>query len=162
MEFLHDPETWIAVSFVAFLVVAGRAIVRMVNKGLDDRGAKIRRDLDEASKLRAEAEALLAEYKKKQAAAAREAGEILQHAREEAELFRKEAAANLTAALGRRERMALDKIAQAETQAVGEVRSQAVDLAVAAAQRILEQQMAGPRAGNLIDQSIAELDRKLH
>ena len=162
MEFLHDPETWIAVSFVAFLVVAGRAIVRMVNKGLDDRGAKIRRDLDEASKLRAEAEALLAEYKKKQADAAREAGEILQHAREEAELFRKEAAANLTAALGRRERMALDKIAQAETQAVGEVRSQAVDLAVAAAQRILEQQMAGPRAGNLIDQSIAELDRKLH
>lgn len=162
MEFLHDPETWIAVSFVAFLVVAGRAIVRMVNKGLDDRGAKIRRDLDEARKLRTEAEALLAEYKKKQADAAREAGEILQHAREEAELFRKEAAANLTAALGRRERMALDKIAQAETQAVGEVRSQAVDLAVAAAQRILEQQMAGPRAGNLIDQSIAELDRKLH
>lgn len=162
MEFLHEPETWIAVSFIAFLVVAGRAIVRMVNKGLDERGAKIRRDLDEARRLRSEAEALLAEYKKKQADAAREAGEILQHARDEAELFRKEAAVNLTASLGRRERMALDKIAQAEIQAVAEVKSQAVDLAVAAARRILEQQMAGPRAGSLIDQSIAELDRKLH
>ncbi len=162
MEFLREPETWIAVSFVAFLVVAGRAILRMVNKGLDERGAKIGRDLDEARRLRSEAEALLAECKKKQADAAREAGEILQHARDEAEVFRKEAAANLTASLGRRERMALDKIAQAEAQAVAEVKSQAVDLAVAAARRILEQQMAGPRAASLIDQAIAELDRKLH
>jgi F-type H+-transporting ATPase subunit b len=162
MEFLHDPETWIAVSFVAFLAVAGRAIVRIVNKGLDERGSKIRRDLDEAKRLRSEAEALLAEYKKKQQDAAREAGEIMTNARNEAEVFRKEAAANLTASLARRERMALDKIAQAEAQAVAEVKSQAVDLAVAAARRILEQQMAGPRAGSLIDQSIAELDRKLH
>lgn len=162
MEFLHNPETWIAVSFVLFLVLAGKPILRFINKGLDERAAKIRRDLDEARRLRSEAEALLAEYKKKQADAAREAGEIVQHAREEAELFRKEAAANLTASLARRERMALDKIAQAEVQAVAEVKSQAVDLAVAAARRILEQQMAGPRAGSLIDQSIAELDRKLH
>jgi F-type H+-transporting ATPase subunit b len=162
MEFLHDPETWIAVSFVAFLALAGRAIVRAVNKGLDERGTKIRRDLDEAKRLRSEAEALLAEYKKKQQDTAREASEIMNHAREEAELFRKEAAANLTASLARRERMALDKIAQAEAKAVAEVKSQAVDLAVAAARRILEQQMSGPRAGSLIDQSIAELDRKLH
>ncbi|HEY2891311.1 MAG TPA: F0F1 ATP synthase subunit B [Dongiaceae bacterium] len=162
MEFLHDPETWIAVSFVAFLALAGRAIARIVNKGLDERGAKIRRDLEEARRLRSEAEALLAEYKKKQQDAAREAGDILQHAREEAELFRKEAATSLSGALGRRERMALDKITQAEAQAVAEVRSQAVDLAVSAAQRILEQQMAGPKAASLIDQSIAELDRKLH
>jgi len=162
MEFLHDPETWIAVSFVVFLAIAGRAIVRMINKGLDERGAKIRRDLEEARRLHTEAEALLADYRKKQQDAARETGEILQHARQEAELFRKEAATNLTAALGRRERMALDKIAQAEAQAVAEVRSQAVDLAVAAARRILEQQMAGPRAGGLVDQSIAELGSKLH
>jgi F-type H+-transporting ATPase subunit b len=151
MEFLHDPETWIAVSFVAFLALAGRAIVRAVNKGLDERGTKIRRDLDEAKRLRSEAEALLAEYKKKQQDTAREASEIMNHAREEAELFRKEAAANLTASLARR-----------EAKAVAEVKSQAVDLAVAAARRILEQQMSGPRAGSLIDQSIAELDRKLH
>ena len=162
MEFLHNPETWIAVSFVAFLAVAGRAIVRLVNKGLDERAGKIRRDLEEARRLHSEADALLAEYKKKQQDAAREAGEILQHARAEAELFRKEAAANLTIALGRRERMALDKIAQAEAEAVVAVKNQAVDLAVAAARRILEQQMAGPRAASLVDQSIAELDRKLH
>jgi F-type H+-transporting ATPase subunit b len=162
MEFLRDPEFWIAVAFLIFVALVSRPIIKAVNKILDERSAKIRQDLEEARRLRSEAEALLAEYKKKQQDAAREAGDILQHAREEAELFRKEAATNLTAALARRERMALDKITQAEAQAVAEVRSQAVDLAVAAAQRILEQQMAGPKAASLIDQSIAELDRKLH
>jgi F-type H+-transporting ATPase subunit b len=162
MAFFHDPEFWIAVAFLLFVALVSRPIARAVNKILDERAAKIRHDLEEARRLRSEAEALLAEYKKKQQEASREAGEIMTHARNEADVFRKEAAANLTAALGRRERMALDKIAQAEAQAVAEVRSQAVDLAVAAARRILEQQMAGPRAGGLIDQSIAELDRKLH
>jgi len=162
MEFLHDPELWIAVAFVLFIVAAGRPIGRAIAKMLDERGAKIKADLDEARRLRDEAQALLAAYEKKQKEAAREAADILAHAREESELFRKEAASNLTAALARRERMALDKIAQAEAQAVAEVRGQAVDLAVAAAQRILQQQMAGPRAGSLIDQAIAELDRKLH
>lgn len=162
MEFLHDPELWIAVAFVIFVVAAGRPIARAISKMLDERGAKIKADLDEARRLRDEAEALLAQYKKKQQEAARETADILAHAREEAEVFRKEAGANLTAALARRERMALDKITQAEAQAVAEVRSQAVDLAVLAAQRILEQQMAGPRAGSLIDQAITELDRKLH
>jgi F-type H+-transporting ATPase subunit b len=162
MEFLRDPEFWIAIAFLIFIALVSRPIVKAVNKILDERSAKIRHDLEEARRLRSEAEALLAEYQKKQQEAAREAADILTRAREEAELFRKEAAANLSAALTRRERMALDKITQAEAQAVAEVRSQAVDLAVAAAQRILEQQMAGPKAGSLIDQSIAELDRKLH
>ncbi len=162
MAFFHDPEFWIAVAFLLFVALVSRPIARAVNKILDERAAKIRHDLEEARRLRSEAEALLAEYKKKLQDAAREAGEIMNHAREEAELFRKEAAANLTASLARRERMALDKIAQAEAQAVAEVKSQAVDLAVAAARRILEQQMSGPSAGGLIDQSIAELDRKLH
>src|SRR5450432_404929 len=150
MEFLRDPEFWIAIAFLIFIALVSRPIVKAVNKILDERSAKIRHDLEEARRLRSEAEALLAEYQKKQQEAAREATDILARAREEAELFRKEAATNLTAALARRERMALDKITQAEAQAVAEVRSQAIDLAVAAAQRILEQQMAGPKAGNLI------------
>lgn len=162
MEFLHDPELWIAVAFVLFIGAAGRPIFRAVTKMLDERGAKIGSDLDEARRLREEAEALLAQYRKKQEEAARETAEIMTRGREEAEIFRKEAAANLTADLARRERMALDKITQAEAQAVAEVRAQAVDLAVAAAEKILQQQMTGPRAGNLIDQAIGELDSKLH
>ena len=162
MEFFRDPETWIAVAFVIFIVLVSRPISKAIAKALDERSAKIRADLDEARRLREEAEALLAEYRKKQQEAAGEAAGILARARDEAELFRKEAGTNLTAALARRERMALDKITQAEIQAVAEVRAQAVDLAVVAAQRILQQQMEGPRAGSLIDQAISELERKLH
>lgn len=162
MEFLRDPETWIAAAFIVFFVLVSRPIGRAIAKMLDERSAKIKADLDEARRLRDEAQTLLAEYQKKQQEASRETADILTRAREEADLFRKEAGANLTAALARRERMALDKITQAEAQAVAEVRSQAVDLAVLAAQRILEQQMAGSRAGSLIDQAIAELDRQLH
>src|SRR5258706_797168 len=98
MEFLHDPELWIAVAFVIFVVAAGRPIFRAITKMLDERAAKIGADLDEARRLREEAQALLAQYKKKQEEAAREASDIMTRAREEAEVFRKEASANLTAA----------------------------------------------------------------
>jgi F-type H+-transporting ATPase subunit b len=162
MELLRDPETWIAVAFVVFLAVAGKPIFRAVVKGLDARADRIRNDLAEAERLRREAETLLADYQAKQRAAAEEAAGILARAREEAEVLKKEAAANLAALLKRRERMALDKIAQAEAEAKAEVRARAVDLAVAAATLVLEQQAAGPFSARLIDQAIGELEQKLH
>jgi len=163
MELLRDPEIWIAVSFIAFLLLAAKPIFRAITKGLDERAARIRADLTEAERLRREAEALLADYQAKQRSAADEAAGILARAREEAETLKKEAAQSLAALLQRRERMALDKIAQAEAEAKTEVKARAVDLAVAAAARILEQQAtAGPLANRLVDQAIGELERKLH
>ena len=108
MELLRDPETWIAVAFVLFLVLAAKPIFRAIVKGLDARAERIRNDLAEAERLRREAEALLADYMAKQRAATEEAAGILARAREEAEVLKKEAAANLAALLQRRERMALD------------------------------------------------------
>jgi len=162
MELLRDPETWIAVAFLAFLAVAAKPIFRAVVKGLDARAERIRNDLAEAERLRREAEALLADYQAKQRAAAEEAAGMLARAREEAQVLKKEAAANLEALLKRRERMALDKIAQAEAEAKAEVQARAVDLAVAAAALVLEQQAAGPLSARLIDQAIGELAHKLH
>jgi len=162
MELLRDPETWIAVAFLAFLAVAAKPIFRAVVKGLDARAERIRNDLAEAERLRREAEALLADYQAKQLAAAEEAAGMLARAREEAQVLKKEAAANLEALLKRRERMALDKIAQAEAEAKAEVQARAVDLAVAAAALVLEQQAAGPLSARLIDQAIGELAQKLH
>lgn len=162
MELLRDPEIWIAVAFVAFLAVAAKPIFRAVVKSLDARAERIRSDLAEAERLRREAEALLADYQAKQRASAEETAGILARAREEAEVLKKEAAANLVLLLQRRERMALDKIAQAEAEAKAEVKARAVDLAVAAATLILEQQTTGPLSARLIDQAIGELGQKLH
>jgi F-type H+-transporting ATPase subunit b len=163
IELLRDPEIWIAVSFVAFLLLAAKPIYRAIAKSLDERAERIRADLAEAERLRREAEALLADYQARQRASADEAAAILARARDEAETLKKEATRNLAALLQRRERMALDKIAQAEVEAKAAVKARAVDLAVAAAQRILEQQAsAGPLTGRLVDQAIGELERKLH
>ncbi len=162
MEFLSNPETWVAAAFVIFVALAAKPIGRAIAGGLDARAARIRGQLDEARNLRDEAERLLAEHQRKQIAAAKEAEAIIARAREEAERIRAEASANLEAAFARREKMALDKIAQAEAQAAADVRNQAVDVALAAAARLLKENIDAGKADGLIEASIEELDRKLH
>src|SRR5215475_4479626 len=98
MDVLSNPETWVAVAFVIFVVLTAKPISRAIAKGLDNRAAKIRAQLDEARALRDEAERMLAENQRKQIAAVKEAEAILAHAREEAERIRRESAASLEAA----------------------------------------------------------------
>lgn len=162
MEFLQDPETWVALATVIFVILAARPVMRALGKMLDERSAKIRSDLAEAEKLRSEAEKLLADYQRRQRQALKEAEGILAQAKDEALRIRKESAATIETALKRRERQALEKIAQAETQAVAEVRNQAVNLAILGAQKALSSGLDAAKAGSLIDQSVADLERRLH
>jgi len=162
MEFLRNPEIWVAVAFVIFVGLAAKPIARAIAKGLDGRAARIKAQLDEARALREEAERLLADYQRKQHDALKEAEDIVARARDEAGRLTREAAANLDAAFKRREKMALDKIAQAESQAVADVRNQAVDIAIAAATKLLKENIDAGKGDEIIDSAIAELDRKLH
>lgn len=162
MEFLSNPETWVAAAFLIFVALTAKPIGRAIGAALDARAARIKAQLDEARSLRDEAERLLAEHQRKQIAAIKEAEAILAHAREEAERINRESAANLEAAFVRREKMALDKIAQAEAQAVADVRNHAVDIAMAAAAKLLKQSIDASKGDELIDSAIKELDRKLH
>jgi F-type H+-transporting ATPase subunit b len=162
MEFLSNPETWVAAAFIIFVALAAKPIGRAIAGALDARAARIRGQLDEARALRDEADRLLAEHQRKQIAAVKEAEAIIAHARDEAERIRADAATNLEAAFVRRERMALDKIAQAEAQAVADVRNRAVDVALAAAAKLLKENIDAGKADSLIEASIKELDRKLH
>jgi F-type H+-transporting ATPase subunit b len=159
---LSNPETWVAIAFIIFVVLAGKPMVRMVGKTLDARAARIKAELDEARALRDEAQKLLADYQKKQQEAMRDAEAIVRQARGEAERLKTEAAANLDAAFARREKMAMDKIAQAEAQAVADVRNHAIDVAVAAAEQLLKSKTDATRGERLIDSAIAELERKLN
>jgi F-type H+-transporting ATPase subunit b len=159
---LSNPETWVAIAFIIFVVLAGKPLVRMVGKTLDARAARIKAELDEARALRDEAQKLLADYQKKQQEAMRDAEAIVRQARGEAERLKTEAAANLDAAFARREKMAMDKIAQAEAQAVADVRNHAIDVAVAAAEQLLKSKTDAQRGELLIDSAIGELERKLN
>lgn len=158
----HSPEFWVAVGFVLFVAFAFKPIYRAVTAMLDARAERIKAELEEAQRLREEAHALLAEYQRKQREAMKEAADIVAHAQEEAARLRQEAAASLAATLERRQKLALDKIAQAEAQAIKEVRNEAIEIAVAATERVLTRTLDDQRQAALVDQAIGELNTKLH
>jgi len=162
LELLHDPEFWVLVSFVIVLAGLFRKAGPLITKFLDDRATKIKAELEEAHKLRDDAQRMLAEYQRKQRDALKEAEEIVARARVEAERAGEQAARDLDAALERRKRLALEKIALAESKATAEVRNTAVDVAIAAVREILAKALDAPRKGKLIDEAIAELPQRLH
>jgi F-type H+-transporting ATPase subunit b len=157
-----SPEFWVAVAFVIFVGLIVWKGLTPILAALDARSNRIRQQIEEARSLRAEAERALGEANRKVREATRETEGILAQARAEAERLKKQSAENLEATLKRREQNAMDKIAQAETRAVDEVRGRAVEVAVAATARLLAEQMDGTRGDKLVEDAIAEVGRKLH
>ena len=160
---MFEAEFWVAVAFVAFLGVLGYvgAHARLL-KGIDDRRERIRSELDDARRLKAEAEALLATYRGRQQEAEREAETIVASAKGEAERLAAEAEAKIEEFIARHTKMAENKIAQAEAQALAEVRSAAADVAVAAAEAILSRSVKGKLADDLLAKGIADFKAKLN
>ena len=160
---MFEPEFWVAVAFVIFVGVLGylQAHKHLV-KSIDDRRERIKAELDEASRLKAEAEALLATYRGKQQEAEREAETIVASATAEAERLTAEAETKIEEFVARRTKMAESKIAQAEAQALADVRSAAAELAVAAAEKILTRTVKDKVADDLLAKGIADVRAKLN
>jgi F-type H+-transporting ATPase subunit b len=160
---LEDPEFWVLLAFVIFLGVLVRfGVPKMALSALDDRSARIKQALDEAQRLRSEAQAVLAQYQQKRAEAEKEAQAIIVSARVEAERLAGEAKSKVEEFVARRTKMAESKIAQAEAQALADVRAAAADAAVAAAEKILVQTTHGAAAESLIAKGISDLKAKLN
>jgi F-type H+-transporting ATPase subunit b len=155
-----DATAWVA---LAMLVVIGimlwKKVPAAIGKALDKKIAGIREQLDEAARLRAEAEAIRAEYEAKAAAAGAEAETMLERARHEAEGIRAQAEQDAANLIERRTRMAEDKIAAAERSALDQVRAQAVAAAAAAAERLIREQHDAAADRTMVDQTIAGLGR---
>ena len=133
-----EVEGWVAMAFLTFIgVLAYLGVHRKVIGALDQRRARIRAELDEARRLKDEALVLLAAYWSKQHEAAREADDIIADAKAEAERLASEAKVKIENFIARRAKLAEARIARAEAQAVADVRSVAVDVAVAAAENLL-------------------------
>ncbi|NVO15598.1 MAG: ATP F0F1 synthase subunit B [Rhodoplanes sp.] len=160
---VYEAEFWVAVAFVLLML----ALVKLgahktVTGALDGRAARIRAELDEAHRLRAEAEALLAEYQRRRKEAEQEAEAIVQTAKAEGERLQAEGKAKVEEFVVRRTKMAETKIAQAEAQAIAEVRSAATDAAVAAAETLLADVVKGKVATQLVADGIKDLAGKLN
>jgi F-type H+-transporting ATPase subunit b len=159
---LEDPTFWVAVAFLAFVALAARPVSGALTGALDARSARIRAELEEAQALREEAQKTVAEFKRKQRDAIKEAERILDHAKVEAGRLRERAERDLEAALERREQAALDKIAQAEAQALQEVRDRAIEVALLATAKLIAENLDPERSGAMIDRAIRELSGNLH
>ncbi|MFQ5625884.1 MAG: F0F1 ATP synthase subunit B [Methyloligellaceae bacterium] len=163
MDALSTPEFWVAVSFFGFiLLIIYFKVPGQLTKALDNRADAIRQELEEARRLREEAQAMLAEYERKQRDTEKEVESIILLARQEAETLAAETRESLKDSLERRASLAEDKIARAEEQALGEVRATAVSVAVAAAERIIAKKMTPAASKKLVDQSIKDLKAKLN
>lgn len=161
-QLINSPEFWVAIGFVILIGGLYKAAGKAIGGALDARAEKIKTSLDEAAQLREEAQHLLAEYQRKQRDAVKEMEEMLARARDEAKHLADEAAQNLEATLARREEMARDKIAQAEAEAIREVRDIAIEVALAAAQKLITDGLDEAKANQLLDTAIAELPGKVH
>jgi F-type H+-transporting ATPase subunit b len=160
---MFEAEFWVAISFVIFVaVMAYFGVHKLMVKGIDDRRDRIKAELDEARRLKEEAQALLAQYERKKQEAEREAEEIVKSAMAEAERIAGEAKAKMEDFVARRTKMAENKIAQAEAQAVADVRSSAAEAAVAAAQSLLSRLVKGKVADDLIAKGIEDVRGKLN
>lgn len=159
----YEAEFWVAVAFVLFLIALVRlGAHRTVVGALDDRRARVQAELDEARRLRTEAQALLAEYQRRQKEAEQEAQALIRSAEAEGERLQAEAKTKVEEFVARRTKMAENKIAQAEAQALAEVRNSATEAAIAAAEKILGGVVKGDVADALISDGIRDLRSKLN
>jgi F-type H+-transporting ATPase subunit b len=158
-----DAEFWVAVAFAVFVgVLVYFGTHGAVIKFIDQRRDRIKAELDEAVRLKQEAQALLTQFQRKQREAEQEAAAIIAGATAEAERMMAEAKAKMEEFIARRSKMAQTKIAQAETQAVADVRAAAAEAAVAAAATILTQTVKGEVADRLIVKGIDDVKSKLN
>lgn len=162
MGLMHDPTFWVMVAFVVFVIAVFKPIRSALTGALDGKIAQIRNEIDEAQRLREEAQAALASYQRKQRDAAQEAEAMLAQAKAEAEAHRKGAEIALKTMLARQEQLAQEKIQQAEAAAIQEIRDRAVTVALAATVKLLEEKLSGAAGDAMIDDAIKLLPSKLH
>ncbi len=159
----QDPVFYVLIAFLIVIGIFARAGVhKMIVGGLDKRAQKIADELNEARKMREEAQELLASYQRRQREAEEEASGIIEQAKKDAQRMTADARDKIAEQTERRIKSAEEKIARAEAQAISEVRGQTADLAIEAARTIIRDRMAGGAQGAFIDKAIAGLGDKLN
>ena len=160
-EFFAEPRSWVAIAFVLFFVLFGSRIWSALAAQLDGHAARIRAELDEASRLRTEAEAMLKDAQARREAALTDARAMLTSAHAEAARVAEQARVDAEASGKRREQLAMDRISAAEKAAVTDVRLAAADIAARAAQEVIAATLSAEGDAPLIDRAIAGLPAAL-
>ncbi|MGM0421600.1 MAG: F0F1 ATP synthase subunit B [Pseudomonadota bacterium] len=160
MDILQDSTFWVLISTILFLVVAWKKGRAPILKILDDRTDRIRKELDDAERLRVEAQEVLAEYQKKHRDAMKTADDIIKAASERAVQIEQDAMTKMEDDLARKENQLIERISRAETAAVQEIRNKAADIATSTITSILSEEL-DKKDESLIDDAIKTLPEKL-
>ncbi len=156
-----EPRTWVVIAFILFFLLFGRKLWAPIAGMLDGRAAAVRAELDEAARLRHEAEAMLRDARERRDAALKEAQALVDGAQAEARRVTEAAAVEAEASARRREQMALDRIAAAEKAAVTEIRVAATEIAATAAEQVIRTTLSIEADAGLVDHAIAGLPAAL-
>jgi F-type H+-transporting ATPase subunit b len=160
MEFISQPEFWVAVSFFIFMgVLVYLGVHRKVTRALDARALRISKELDEARRLREEAEKLLNDYRRKLGDVVTEVDNVMALAAKQAKTLAVETRQSLKEHVECRIKRAEEKIARAEMEAVRDLRNHAVDLAIAAAKKLITAKLTPDRANKVVSESIKALKK---
>jgi F-type H+-transporting ATPase subunit b len=160
-SFFAEPRNWVLIAFILFFVFFGRKIWAVIAQLLDDRAVRVRAELDEAARLRREAEAMLNDAEKRRTEALAEAKALIEGAQAEAARVAAATTAEAEASARRREQMALDRITAAEKSAVDEVRVAAAEIATVAARQVIAEGLSPDSDSRLIDHAITQLPSAL-
>lgn len=163
MDILAKADFWVAVSFILFVgLLFYFGVHKKVAKALDARADAIAKEIEEAKALREEAESVLNDYREKQGNAAKEAQAIVDLATKEAEALAAETSRNMKEQFERRMKLAEDKIARAEADAIRDVRAAAADAAIAAAETVIAKTLTQETSDRLVNESVDTLKSKLN
>lgn len=155
---LVGPGAWVSLAMLVFIgILLWKGVPKLIAGGLDGKIAEIKSQLDEAKRLRSEAEALRKEYADKIANAEKDAAAMLDHARHEADAIVEKAEADGKAMVERRKKMADEKIAAAERAAIEELRERAARASATGAAAIIAARHDAGADSALVDETISSL-----
>lgn len=163
MEILsHNTTVWVAISFVIFVALVLKLAGSKIVATLDAKIAEIRAEIENAERLKAEAQALLADFQQKQRDAEKIAADIIEQAKKSALGVQKMAEADLAESMNRREAQLADRLKRIEEKAIADIQNHAADLAMQATREIVTKTLDDKTSGKLVDQAIASAAKYLN
>jgi F-type H+-transporting ATPase subunit b len=160
MEFFSQPASWTLVAFTIFVAIAiYLKAPSIIAKLLDEQIERVKKELSDAIDLKEEANSLLAEYQRKKEAAEQEAIEIISSAKERAKTYESSALIKSEEIIKRQEAQSIEKINQAEIQAMSRIRKTIIDQSIYSAEKLVSEKISTEKSDQILSDSLKDLDK---
>lgn len=158
----HDSSLWVGISFVLFLIVAYKLGKKAVLGGLDSKIQEIKDEIENAERIRVEAQELLAHYQRKQQDAEKEAEEMVKNAKEQSKAIKKTMKAEIDETMARREAQLSDRLKRLEENAIAQIQNKAADIAMSATSEMIMQALDEKTKKALTESSVSVISKQLN